>query len=59
MDGDRAQRAKAQQERAIATINAIATGADPTMQAYILANEYTDRQEARLLAWLRRSKTQE
>jgi hypothetical protein len=52
--GDRQQRALAQQERAIEAINAIFSGSDLTEESLRLANEFTDRQTARLSAWLRR-----
>lgn len=53
-----AQRARTQQERAIEAINAISAGADPGMEALRLANDFTDRQTAKLSARLRRSKPQ-
>jgi hypothetical protein len=56
--GDRSERALKQQERAIDAINAIAAGADPSLEALRLANDFSDRQTARLTAWLRRSKSQ-
>jgi hypothetical protein len=56
--GDSSKRDQTQQERAMETINAIAAGADPSSEALRLANEFSDRQSARLAAWLRRSKSQ-
>ncbi len=56
--GDRSERALKQQERAIDAINAIAAGADPSSEALRLANDFSDRQTARLTAWLRGSKSQ-
>jgi hypothetical protein len=43
-----------QQERAVAAISAIMSGADLTTEAMALSNEFTDRQTARLSSWLRR-----
>lgn len=45
---------KTQQERALAAIAAINAGANPTHEAYVLANEFTDRHTGRFTAWLRR-----
>jgi hypothetical protein len=45
-----------QQERAIAAINAIAAGADPSREAFRLANDFTDRQTAKLSDWVGRLK---
>ena len=43
-----------QQQRALDAIAAINAGANPAHEAYQLANDYTDRQSARFIAWLRR-----
>jgi hypothetical protein len=51
---DRQRRALAQQERAIEAITAIFSGSDLTEESLQLANEFTDRQTARVSAWLRR-----
>jgi hypothetical protein len=48
--------APTQQERAIETINAIAAGGDPTLEAFGLANDFTDRQTAKLSSWFGRWK---
>jgi hypothetical protein len=45
-----------QEQRAIETINAIAAGGDPSLEAFRLANDFTDRQTAKLSAWFRRWK---
>ena len=42
------------EKRALAAIAAINGGANPTGEAFALSNEFTDRQTARLTAWLRR-----
>jgi hypothetical protein len=54
-DGSRvaARKPATQQQRAIQVINAISAGANPGLEAMQLANEFTDRQEARLVAWYR------
>ena len=43
-----------QEERALQAIRAIQNGANPTYEAYTLANEFTDGQTSRFTAWLRR-----
>jgi hypothetical protein len=53
---DDSKRALTQQERAIETINAIAAGADPSREAFRLANDFTDRQSAKLSSWFGRWK---
>lgn len=45
---------KTQEKRALEAIAAINAGANPTHEAYALANEFTDRHTARFAAWLRR-----
>jgi hypothetical protein len=45
-----------QQQRAIETINAIAAGGDLTVETFRLANDFTDRQTAKLSAWFGRWK---
>jgi hypothetical protein len=45
-----------QEERAIETIIAIAAGGDPSVEAFRLANDFTDRQTAKLSAWFGRWK---
>ena len=42
------------EKRALEAIAAVAAGANPTREAYALSNEFTDRQSARVAAWLRR-----
>ena len=42
------------EKRALEAIAAVAAGANPTREAYTLSNEFTDRQSARVAAWLRR-----
>lgn len=39
-------------ERALEAVKAINAGANPAYEAYVLANEFTDRHTARLWAWL-------
>lgn len=43
-----------QEQRAQRAIEAIFSGADLNAEAMQLANEFTDRQTARLAAWVRR-----
>ena len=43
-----------QEERALQAIRAIQDGANPSAEAYLLANQFTDSHTARLRAWLRR-----
>ena len=43
-----------QEERALQAIRNIQAGANPTYEAYTLANEFTDSHTARFRAWLRR-----
>jgi uncharacterized protein YoaH (UPF0181 family) len=45
-----------QQQRAIETINAIAAGGNPSVEAFRLANDFTDRQTAKLSGWFGRWK---
>jgi hypothetical protein len=45
-----------QQERAIATMRTIAAGGDLTVETFRLANDFTDRQTAKLSAWFGRWK---
>jgi hypothetical protein len=54
--GDDSKRPLTQQQRATETINAIAGGADPSMEAFRLANDFTDRQTAKFSAWFGRRK---
>ena len=42
------------EKRALEAIAAINAGANPTREAFTLSNEFTDRQSARLSAWVRR-----
>ena len=42
------------EKRALEAIAAINAGANPTLAALTLSNEFTDRQTARFRAWLRR-----
>ncbi|MEP6478095.1 MAG: hypothetical protein ABJB03_01795 [Rhodoglobus sp.] len=51
---DDAEPEQTQQQRATEAIAAVAAGADPVREAYLLANEFTDRQAGRLAAWLKR-----
>ena len=46
--------ANRQHERALEAIRAINEGANPTYEAYTLANEFTDSLTGRFTAWLRR-----
>ena len=46
--------AETQEERAVRSLQAIFGGADLTVEAMQLANEFTDRQSGRLTGWLRR-----
>lgn len=43
-----------QRQRAIDAVAAVNAGANPAAEAAALANEYTDRQTARVASWLRR-----
>jgi hypothetical protein len=52
----RAEQARAQEQRAIETINAIVAGGDLSKETLDLSNEFTDRQTARLTSWLRGKK---
>ena len=45
---------KTQEQRAMRSLQAIFGGADPTVEATQLANEFTDRQSGRFTAWVRR-----
>jgi hypothetical protein len=47
-----------QQQRAIRAIEAIMAGANPAVEAELLANEFTDRQTARLSKWVRGRRSQ-
>ncbi|MDQ1581182.1 MAG: hypothetical protein QOD05_1957 [Microbacteriaceae bacterium] len=51
------ERELTQEESALEAIEAIASGANPTQEAFRLSNEFTDRQTARFWAWLRRLKS--
>ncbi len=42
------------EERALEAIARVNAGAHPGAEAFALSNEFTDRQTARLAAWLRR-----
>jgi len=43
-----------QEQRALRAIEAITAGANIGDEAFRLANEFTDRQTSRLVAWLKR-----
>jgi hypothetical protein len=51
---DPADRELTPHERALEAVKAINAGANPTYEAYVLANEFTDRHTARFSVWLRR-----
>jgi len=46
--------AETQEERAVRSLQAIFGGADLTVEAMQLANEFTDRQSGRFMGWVRR-----
>lgn len=50
---EKQERARAQETRAIETINAIFAGGDLGEETLDLSNEFTDRQAARIAAWVR------
>ena len=50
---DKADVPETQEQRAERAIRAIMAGANPAVEAEILANEFTDRQTARLRNWVR------
>lgn len=52
-ESERMRRAAEQEQRALAALASIHAGADLGEETLALSNEFTDRQTARVRAWLR------